>query len=456
MDKIHPRQRDFQLQAQGEMITFVLPMRRYFIFLFFILFFIRCNHNESKNASDHEPVMKNRSFVIPNSKSDKKEATLASEKNVPPGSILLHKKRIKQKGRTNFKSEENAEKRPIDSTLIKNLIYLRKTNREIDLQEPVNRIYLFSPVQNAEFPSMIELSHDRFFRINFDNDVFDNTDRYYTNGIRFDFISPVLKQSPLSWLMIPYWGQGINYYGISIGQNMYTPSTTKIGGIQYGDRPYASYLLFGSFKVSNDPVKKFRQTSEIDLGVIGPLAFGDFLQETVHKNLPTNSEPLGWEYQIQNDLVLNYDLTYEKGIISNRRIELNLNEVGALGTLYTNMGGGFQFRAGLMNPYFDSYCFSRTKEYTTSGYSKFQAFVFITSLGKLIGYDATLEGGMLNKSSIYTLDRKEISLLTYQGTIGLTLSYEGFRLDVEQLLLSPEFHGCMWHKWVHIGLTIGM
>ncbi len=431
-------------------------MWRYVTFLFFLLFFVRCNENEVKNPSKQDILMKKKSFVIAPSKSETKEADISAAKNVPPGSILLHKKRIKQTERTNLKSEENTEKRTVDTTLIKKLNYLRNANFEIDLREPVNQVYLFSPVENPGFSSMILLSHERSFRINFDNDVFDNTDRYYTNGVRFDFISPALKQSPMSWLMIPYWEQGINYYGVSIGQNMYTPSTTKVGGIQYGDRPYASYLLFGSFKVSNDPVKKFRQTSEIDLGVIGPLAFGDFLQETVHKNLPTNSEPLGWEYQIQNDLVLNYNLTYEKGLLSNRRVELNLNGVGALGTLYTNMGGGFQFRAGLINPYFNSYCFSRTKEYETSGYSKFQAFVFVTSLGKLVGYDATLEGGMLNKSSIYTLDRKEVSLLTYQGTIGITLSYEGFRLDVEQLLLSPEFHGCMWHKWVHIGVTIGM
>jgi hypothetical protein len=89
-------------------------------------------------------------------------------------------------------------------------------------------------------------------------------------------------------------------------------------------------------------------------------------------------------------------------------------------------------------------------------YSKFQAFVFFTSLGKLVGYDATLEGGMFNKSSIYTLKSREVSLFTYQGTLGFTLSYAGIRLDVEQFLLSPEFHGCAWHKWVHIGVTFGM
>ena len=438
------------------MITFVSCMRRYVIFLLLLLFFVRCSENEERNPSDLGTVTKNKHITTPNSKPEKKPDTLGPEKKVPPGSILLYKKRIKRKDRTNLQPEGIAEKRTIDSTLIKKLNNLRDADIEIDLREPVNQEYLFSPIENPEFASMILLSHDRSFRINFDNDIFDNTDRYYTNGIRFDFISPALKQSPLSWLMVPYWGKGINYYGLSIGQNMYTPSTTKVGGIHYGDRPYAAYLFLGSFKISNDPAKRFRQTSELDLGVIGPSAFGDFLQKTVHNNLPTNSEPLGWEYQIQDDVILNYNLTYEKGILSTRRVELNLNGTGALGTLYTNMGGGFQFRAGRLNPYFGSYGYSKKKVNKPMGYSKFQVFVLVTSLGKLIGYDATLEGGMFNKSSIYTLTRNEISPLTYQGSTGITLSYEGFRLDLEQFLLSPEFHGCAWHKWGHVGLTISM
>jgi lipid A 3-O-deacylase len=355
-----------------------------------------------------------------------------------------------------LQSKEPTERRPIDSALISKLINLSKSDTEIDMQEPVNRAYFFSPVENPEFSSLILLSHDRSVRINFDNDIFDNTDRYYTNGIRFDFVSPALKQSPLSWCMVPYWGHAVNYYGISIGQNMYTPYTTKVGGIHQGDRPYAAYLFLGSFKISNDASNKFRQTSEIDIGVIGPSSFGDFVQKSFHSSVPTNNEPLGWEYQIQNDLVLNYNLTFEKGLVSTRRIEFNLNALGDLGTLYTNMGGGFLFRTGIMNSYFDSYGYSNSKLNKAKGYSKFQVFLFITSLGKLVGYDATLEGGMLNKSSIYTLSSKDISLLTYQGSIGLTIAYAGLRLDLEQFLLSPEFHGGELHKWGHIGITIGM
>ncbi|MGA3014401.1 MAG: lipid A deacylase LpxR family protein [Bacteroidales bacterium] len=430
-------------------------MKKSLLFFFILFFFVKCNPDEEKNASDQESFMKKKHIELPSPGAKENEVLSANEKTLPEGSVLIKRRRLRKKEKVDIQSNEIQSNRIIDSTLYKKLNVLRDADIDLDLSEPVNKAYLFSPVENQGFSSMILLSHDRSLKISFDNDIFDNTDRYYTNGIRFDFISPILKQSPLASLMVPYWGQGINYYGIWIGQNMYTPSTTKIGGIHYGDRPYSATLVFGSYKISNDAGKKFRQTSEIDIGIIGPSAFGDFLQKTVHSNLPTNSEPLGWEYQIQNDLILNYNLTYEKGLISTRQVELNANANGTLGTLYTNIGGGFQFRAGLMNPYFGSYGYSNSKA-TKKEYSKFQIYAFMTSLERLVGYDATLEGGLFNKSSVYTLTRKEVIPLTYQGSLGITLSYEGFRIDFEQFLLSPEFHGCAWHKWGHIGLTIGI
>ncbi|MCX6245506.1 MAG: lipid A deacylase LpxR family protein [Bacteroidetes bacterium] len=431
-------------------------MRKWFTVIFLTLVLVRCNYNEEQNAPSKDAGMKKPPMVhsLPQAK-EKPSNLIPANPAIHPVNHPEKKKRTKKPG-TIIEQTAPSLKRTVDTTLIRKLMELACAGLEIDLREPVNREYLFSPVENPEFSSMIQLSHERAIRINFDNDIFDNTDRYYTNGIRFDFISPFLKQFPLSWLMVPYWGNGINYYGLSITQNMYTPYTTKVGGIHNGDRPYAACLFVGSSKISNDLSHTFRQTSEIDLGVIGPSSYGDFVQKSFHTSVPTNNEPLGWEYQIQNDLVLNYNLGYEKGIVSMRNLELNLNANGALGTLYTNMSGGFQFRTGLFYPYFSPPLFSRRTINKAKGESNFQAYFFVTSIAKLVGYDATLEGGMLNRSSVYTLEPDEISRFVYQGSAGLTLSYAGFRLDIEQFLLSPEFHTGSWHKWVHIGVTFGM
>jgi hypothetical protein len=340
--------------------------------------------------------------------------------------------------------------------IIHRLNWLRSSGIELDFNEPLSRQFLTSPIENQQFPTMITLSRESFLKINFDNDILDYTDRFYTNGIKIDLIAPGLQMNPIGRLMIPYWGSGKNYYGLTVVQNMYTPSTTKTGGILYGDRPYAAYLYFGSFKITNDAINKFRQTSELDLGIIGPNSYGEWVQRSFHNSVPTNNEPLGWEYQIKNDLVLNYSIAYEKGIISQRNIDFTLASVGNVGTLYTNFTGGFQFRTGWMNPYFANLGISKKSILKEQGLRKFQLFFFLKGAGKLVGYDATLEGGMFNKTSSYTIPADEISRVVFQGSGGITITSGGLRLDVEQFLLSPDFQNGWWHKWVHLALTFSL
>jgi len=331
--------------------------------------------------------------------------------------------------------------------------YLRSREAEIDLNEPISKRFFSSSIPPAEFPLMILLSRERFFKISVDNDIIDYTDRFYTNGIRIDLISPFLAGNLLGKVLVPYWGSGINYYGLSIVQNLYTPSTTKIGGILFGDRPYAAYLYLGYFKITNDYLNRFRMSSEMDLGIIGPYSFGEWVQRSFHKAVPSNNEPLGWEYQVQNDLVLNYNVTFDKGVFERKWVNLNLVSSASLGTLYTNFTGGFYFRAGWMNPYFANLGIAKRDRHNLNHLHKAQCYFFLKGYGKLVGYDATLEGGLLNKTSVYTIPASHMSRLIFQTSAGLTITYGGFQIEAEQFLLSPEFTDGLWHKWVHIGLA---
>ena len=357
------------------------------------------------------------------------------------------------------KSSRNAGKeyRPrIDSAGLTRQVAAKPRHADIDLNEPVSRNFLLSKVENNEFGTMITLSKENFLKINFDNDILNYTDRFYTNGIRIEVISPAFQYFPVSRLMVPYRRSGINYYGLSLVQNMYTPSTTKKEGILYGDRPYSSYLYLGTYKITNDPVHRFRQKSEMDIGVIGSYSLGEYVQKSFHSEVPTNTVPLGWEYQIKNDLVLNYSLAYEKGIFESRSFDMILNGAGCLGTLYTNISGGFMLRTGVLNPYFANLGIQKRKLNMQQGLRDFQFFFFIKSSGTLVGYDATLQGGLFNKTSVYTINGSYISRAVFEGSAGITLVYRGMRIDAEQFLLSPEFRNGWWHKWVHLGLTFAL
>jgi len=341
----------------------------------------------------------------------------------------------------------------MDTLLIRKLNLLRAHRVEPDLNEPVTAEYLLTPVECGPFPSVIELSREQYFRMQVDNDLLDNTDRFYTNGILLEYIGPALSRSPLSKLTIPYWHQGINYYGMSLVQNMYTSSKTKKAGIPYGDRPYAAYLYLAAFKITNDPVRRFRQSSELQVGVIGSASLGGSVQTWFHSSVPTNDEPLGWDYQIANDLLLNYAVSYEKGLVSTRNVELNLTSTGILGTVYIQANGGFYFRAGDMNPYFSNLGFSKRSVNHSRGFKNTQYYVFLKAAGTAVGYDATLQGGMFNHDNVYTISSDSLSRFKFSTSAGLAFSYGGARVDLEQHFISPEFTGGLWHMWIGLGLS---
>jgi len=424
-------------------------MSRLFNILLVIVFCLSCTRqNKDQNtignpATDQGGKRKiSRSSPLPPS---------LNSNPIPAKQYRNHKKKPKE-----LIIQPDQKTKPIvvlNSTVEDRVSRLREKDAELDINEPVTRAFLSSALAPANFPGVILISREKFLKISFDNDIFDYTDRFYTNGVRIDLVHPALSGNPIARIAVPYWGPGVNYYGISVVQNLYTPSTTKTGGIHYGDRPYAAYLYFGSFKITNAPERRFRMTSEIDLGVIGPYSFGEYMQKSFHNALPTNSEPEGWEYQVENDLVLNYSVTFDKGVISEKWMNLNLVSTAMLGTLYTNISGGILARAGWMNPYFANLGVSKRSRNKQNHLHQFQGYFFVKGSAKLVGYDATLQGGLLNRTSPYTLAAGDLTRLVFQSSLGLTITFGGFGIEAEQFILSPEFSAGPWHKWGHIGLT---
>ncbi len=427
-------------------------MRKWGLVIFLLLLVTRCNDEKmepaSKEPGKNHQVGAGNELTI----SRKDPGTPLAEFSQPKRQKVKIRARKKITGNNILPAEKTPEIRRIDTARIRKMRDLQRLNEEIDFSEPASRDYLYGDLTYPGERPFTLVSHEKFLIINFDNDILDNTDHFFTNGIRIELVSPGLRHFPLNFFMVPYWRPGINYYGLALVQNMYTPSTTKTGGILYGDRPYSGYLCLAISKITNDPVKKFRQTTELDIGVIGPLSGGEFVQSTFHKAVPTNNEPLGWQYQIQNDVVLNYSLLYEKGLVSLPAFDLNLNGTGNLGTLYTNFSGGLSMRTGLMNRYFSRLLVSDQNINQFLDSKNIQVFFFLKASGSVIGYDATLQGGLFNRSSVYTIDKNDLSRFMFNGSTGITFSYGGIRIDLEQFLISPEFRNGWWHKWVHIGL----
>ena len=350
----------------------------------------------------------------------------------------------------------NTTRRKTDSIRLNNIEWLRDTGIPVDFSEPLNREILEKVSTDSLFQSAIQLGSDRVLRISLDNDIFDYTDQFYTNGIRFDLVAPALADNPVKYILLPYWSAAKNHYGLSVLQNLYTPSTTKKSGILYGDRPYSAYLLIKSFKISNDQVHHFRLTSGLDLGVIGRASMGAAVQDWFHKSVPSNTEPLGWEYQIKNDALINYNCSLEKGIINTSYIELILNASSMLGTLYTNIGGGLNLRLGWFNPYFSDLGIEKRRVLKARGMRMTQVYLCFKGNARLVVYDATLEGGFFNRTSPYTIPSSSVSRIVTQSSAAVNITWGGIGIELEQSVLSPEFSHKWWHAWGHIGLFFAL
>lgn len=273
--------------------------------------------------------------------------------------------------------------------------------------------------------SFRDIQKDSYFRINYENDLFVGTDDNYTQGINLEFVLPALSKNPLNNLLIIPKDWTIKY-GMALEHIVYTPKHFELPEIQIGDRPFAAALMLKSFVVATDSIHKSRLTSSFNLGLLGPSAFGKEMQVDIHK-VTGNAQPLGWDNQIKNDVVINYRLSYEQQLLQFRNI-FRLQGVSSiqLGTLFTNASIGFNTTLGIVNSLY------------TSSKKGFALYLYAQPSMSVIGYDATIQGGLFNRNSPYTISNANIERFTAKLEYGLVLQTRSLYFEYSRTLISRE------------------
>jgi hypothetical protein len=244
--------------------------------------------------------------------------------------------------------------------------------------------------------------------------------------------------------MIPYRHQAYVTYNMSLVQDMYTPTDTRVSPTMENDRPYSSYLYLGYRKTTADKFRNLKISSQLDAGYIGPYSPGSYLQTLVHNTFPTNDVPLGWETQINTDVILNYTIEVQKALVKKENISLLAGTEIQAGTLYTNAGVSLEFQAGKFEPVFG---LSANEKWPAVQY-----YFFARTEVDLVAYNALLQGGMFNNNNIYTLKANQISQVVGNAEAGIHARYRGIGIELSQNYLSPEYKGGLWHKWGKISL----
>lgn len=295
--------------------------------------------------------------------------------------------------------------------------------------------------------SGIRIKHENYFLFNYENDFFNETDRYYTQGITASFIHPLVRYSPFSGTLIKLNNNAVNYYGIHAQQDCFTPKSIRVDTIMFGERPYAGTIFISHSLNSLSKQKKMLLQTQLDLGGIGKCARCEDMQKAIHKGL-VNIRPLSWEYQLENDFVINYRTKLEKGIIYKKHFELMANGNFRLGTLYTDLGTGLNMRFGLFDPYFNNLGLSKDPSSR-----KFKIYGSIKANTKLVGYNATLQGGIFSKD-IYVIDADNLERFVFTGTVDIVVAYKRFSLTYSRTYISREYHTGVDHGWGGIFMAI--
>lgn len=280
----------------------------------------------------------------------------------------------------------------------------------------------------------------------FDNDIFNNTDYYYTNGVNIELVAPIAKSSPISNLLVGLPQSQINLYGFSLKQNIYTPTNPDIEEISTDDRPFSAFLTIGQFRESYNLQKNISVKSSINFGVLGPASMGGIVQSSIH-----NIEPVGWNNQINNSVVIDYSINFEKGIISSPNFELNLTAGGHLGTVFNNISSGFYFRTGSFIPVFRGLANSMNTNSTNSKErSPLQYWFFVSVEANIVLYDATLQGGLFSTKNPYTIKSEDINRFVAKLSVGFAMYYNRVGVEFQNFYLSPEFKNAYDFRWGRI------
>ncbi len=279
------------------------------------------------------------------------------------------------------------------------------------------------------------LDSDRYFRFNYDNDFFASADKDYTQGYNFELAARFLKKNPINYLFfIP--DDARAKYGLSFEHIGYTADNYESPEVQVGDRPFAAAFMLKSFAAAIDNARRQRLSYSFNIGLIGPGAFGKETQVAIHR-ATGNDTPNGWVNQIKNDLVLNYEFGYEKQLLRyNDLLAIHANTNLKLGTLFTNGSLGLTGMVGLINDPFNE----GTRK-------NFKLYAYCQPLVSVIGYDATLQGGMFNRESIYTIFKDDIERFTAQNNYGIVLQIRSLVFEYTRSATTREFDSGNSSKW---------
>ncbi len=326
-------------------------------------------------------------------------------------------------------------------------------------------LHLLAPVLHAAESDSVE-EDDRLqfgsFSLYTENDkYFAGTDRNYTNGFKFTALTTDLRTfdspsvpRPIRALSHAFDGllpsDTAPKLGLSIGQNIYTPENTQLTTPQPADRPYAAWLygsvMFQAYRPESADHGARLDTWEVQLGVVGPAAIGEQVQNGVHRFMNVETAK-GWDLQLENEPGIN--LVYERkwrfdtaGAREGWGADLIPHAGFSLGNIFTYANAGGSIRAGYHLPAdFGTSLIRPSGDSNAGRREKFGIWMFGSVDGRAVARDITLDGNTFRDSP--SIDKKPF-VADLIG--GVAIGTRHLQLTYAQAIRTKEFDGQNGHQ----------
>jgi len=144
----------------------------------------------------------------------------------------------------------------------------------------------------------------------FENDLFFQTDRYYTDGAQLTIkrrdVDPSGRVAGWASAACKAFGcpsEHVEFVRHKFGQLMYTPVHITVAEPQPFDRPWAGMLYYTREYEYVSDKRDSRTTISGTIGIIGPGSLAEQTQKWIHRTF-TGAPPGGWDNQIGGELGL--------------------------------------------------------------------------------------------------------------------------------------------------------
>lgn len=271
-----------------------------------------------------------------------------------------------------------------------------------------------------------------------DNDVFTGnfySDQYYSSGIYGTYRH--LKDSSANAKIIRSY---------QLNHLMFTPSLIDEEVWQFTDRPYAGIL---SLSVANEYYfhNQHYLKAELELGWMGPKALVGETQRTWHRwfGIP---EPQGWRFQIQDSPVINLNMTHVYAYFHDENFEIAGETNIKAGTTFNLMRHDFIVRVGKLLPMYQSAYLQSTLGKTDKRNPEkrtIESYIFYSPGLERVFYNATLDGNLFGKESVYTTPSID---WIFQHRLGVMFSWPVFDFGVTIYWRNKENQEADRHQYV--------